>query len=713
MTKARYMDLEDFQTLWDDVIKPAIPSIAAAGIEGKANKVDSATAGHLAGLDASGDLTDTGKSSALLNPAVAPDAVQGTNGSDGIMTAADKGKLAGIEAGAEVNVNADWNASSGDAQILNKPTLGTAAAKGVAQEVNTSENLVQSNHVKTYVDNATGAINEKIPTQASSSNQLADKEFVNSSIQTATADYKGCFNLVSDLELTTEATHADIAAALATAIQTSDNNDYAFVQIPTGDETPTEIASIDRYKKGSSAWEYEYTLNNSGYTAAQWAAINSTITSGLVAKLSALPTNSELTTLLGAKVSTSDVQSSVDTSSKIPTAGAVKTYVDGRTLVPVDMNALTPSSTFVEGNVMGINGILYRAKRNTSSFPVTFAIEDGDFVTHTVNGNIAYVITSWTLNTDWEVFMDASIGYTLASKQDALVFDTTPTSGSNNMVKSGAIKAAIDAMGATKQNTLTFDSAPTANSNNPVTSGGVKAALDTLGNAKISTSEKGVNNGVAELDSTGKVPASQLPSFVDDVIEAYYNTVDGKFYTTKSGDTYSGEITPESGKIYVDLTSNKTYRWGGSAYVVISETLALGETETTAYRGDRGKIAYDHSQDSAVHVTSADKLNYSKVFVDVGSQATADYKLLICASLMSEDGFSAAQISSNSPTCSPITGEVWMKSLKVGASKALGESVLLPSTQITVGNSTYTVSQLLQAMVSLMDKTVVYQPSAS
>ena len=89
----------------------------------------------------------------------------------------------------------------------------------------------------------------------------------------------------------------------------------------------------------------------------------------------------------------------------------------------------------------------------------------------------------------------------------------------------------------------------------------------------------------ATLDSSGKVPSSQLPSYVDDVVQGYY--LNSKFYETNS--TSGTVITGESGKIYVDLTSNKTYRWSGSAYVVISETLALGETSSTAYAGDKGK----------------------------------------------------------------------------------------------------------------------------
>ena len=122
---------------------------------------------------------------------------------------------------------------------------------------------------------------------------------------------------------------------------------------------------------------------------------------------------------------------------------------------------------------------------------------------------------------------------------------------------------------------------------------------------KLSAILKGSANGLAELDSTGKVPASQLPSFVDDVIEGYlYN---GKLYKELGHTT---EISGESGKIYVDLSTEKTYRWSGSAFVVISDTLALGETSTTAYRGDRGKTAYEHSQ-SAHARTDATKTEAS------------------------------------------------------------------------------------------------------
>ena len=125
-----------------------------------------------------------------------------------------------------------------------------------------------------------------IPAQASSMNQLADKAFVNSSIATSTATYRGSYNEKTDLNLNPTATRSEIAAALATKMAAlsivPDDNDYCFVEIPTSASTPTEIARTERYKYNGTSWAYEYTLNNSGFTAAQWASINSGITSGKV-----------------------------------------------------------------------------------------------------------------------------------------------------------------------------------------------------------------------------------------------------------------------------------------------------------------------------------------------------------------------------------------------------------------------------------------------
>lgn len=85
-------------------------------------------------------------------------------------------------------------------------------------------------------------------------------------------------------------------------------------------------------------------------------------------------------------------------------------------------------------------------------------------------------------------------------------------------------------------------------------------------------------DGKADLVD-GKVPASQLPSYVDDVLEYASTAV--------------FPVTGESGKIYIATDTNKTYRWSGTGYVEISESLALGETSSTAYAGNKGKANAD------------------------------------------------------------------------------------------------------------------------
>ena len=128
--------------------------------------------------------------------------------------------------------------------------------------------------------------------------------------------------------------------------------------------------------------------------------------------------------------------------------------------------------------------------------------------------------------------------------------------------------------------------------------------LGTIG--ALAASLKGAANGVAELGADGRVPSGQLPSYVDDVLE-YANFA-------------ALPATGETGKIYITQDNNKTWRWSGSGYAEISASLALGETSATAYRGDRGKAAYDHSQVAGnPHGTTADDIGaFAKVFVGGG-----------------------------------------------------------------------------------------------
>lgn len=120
---------------------------------------------------------------------------------------------------------------------------------------------------------AVNTIQALIPATASADNQLADKDFVNSSIATATAEFRGSFTSLDELKATS-----------------GNLNDYAFY-LHT-DSVGNSI--VDRYKWTTAGWLYEYTLNNSSFTAEQWAALNSTITATLVNSYNSHLTNSTI-----------------------------------------------------------------------------------------------------------------------------------------------------------------------------------------------------------------------------------------------------------------------------------------------------------------------------------------------------------------------------------------------------------------------------------
>ena len=211
---------------------------------------------------------------------------------DNNFTDAEQAKLAGIESGAQVNVKSDWQAEGGDAEILNKPDLSVYARQAAVDEI-----LLL------------------VPGQASSTNQLADKEFVNSSVASSTATFRG----TSPAGLS-EQQFLDWAHSLS-----ADSNDYVFWQTV---DTYGNIV-FKRYKYDGDHWLFEYDLNNSSFTAAQWAAINSGITDLDTAKLSDLPTASELSTEFDTKQDVisdlSTIRAKANSAYQKPTAGIQKT----------------------------------------------------------------------------------------------------------------------------------------------------------------------------------------------------------------------------------------------------------------------------------------------------------------------------------------------------------------------------------------------------
>ena len=170
-------------------------------------------------------------------------------------------------------------------------------------------------------------INSKIPEEASPENQLADKAFVNSSITTNTAEFKGTYTSVDDLA----------------NIQDADINDYAFVV--TTDSLGHTL--YNRYKYTGTEWLYEYTLNNSSFTAEQWAAINSGVTSSTVTKVNNMPV---LITQINVNESTGVI--SVTAHTTINSLSVRKLY--GRTAIAGTVSKSGASATFTPSTATDI-----------------------------------------------------------------------------------------------------------------------------------------------------------------------------------------------------------------------------------------------------------------------------------------------------------------------------------------------------------------------
>lgn len=197
----------------------------------------------------------------------------------------------------------------------------------------------------------------------------------------------------------------------------------------------------------------------------------------------------------------------------------------------------------------------------------------------------------------------------------------------------------------------------------------------------IPTSQKGTANGVASLDGSGKVPTAQLPSYVDDVVDGYLNG--GKFYKEEAHTT---EIPGEDGKIYVDESTNKTYRWSGSAFVEISASLALGTTSSTAFAGDKGQAAYEHSQKKSgnPHGVTKTDVGLSNVTNDrqmkgLASGATANHVIVFGA-----DGYtpkdSGFTIGKSVPSDAKFTDTTY-SAFKGATGSAAGGMGLVPAPQ--------------------------------
>ena len=335
------------------------------------------------------------------------------------------------------------------------------------------------------------AIEEKIPAAASSSNQLADKQFVNSSIQTNTAEFKGTFNSLAELQQVT-----------------ANANDYGYVV--STDSAGNTVYSRYKYVEGTG-WVFEYNLNNSSFTAAEWAAIQSGITALLVSKLMNLPTNDVLQQLIGTKQDrlTFDTQPTQNSLNPVQSGGIYEALGHKQDALEFDQEPTQYSTNPV------VSGSLYNIFQAINSlFPAAASsqnkLADKQYVDQTVanaapdfNGVYTSVeqlnaVTGMTVNDFAFVTSTDSDGNTIYGRYhyngSAWVLDFSFASNAFSQAQWTAINSGITALLvqklgdlptnaeliaalATKQGVLTFDSTPTQGSQNPVTSEGIANAI--------------------------------------------------------------------------------------------------------------------------------------------------------------------------------------------------------------------------------------------
>lgn len=240
-------------------------------------------------------------------------------------------------------------------EISARTTADQTLDLAIAQETNarsSADNILQGN-INTISGNVStlqgkvSTIEGEIPSQASSSNQLADKNFVNSSIATNTANFLGTYTSMADIE----------------AIQNPTNNDYVFLQ--TTDSAGNNVFDRYKYNAEQEEWLFEYELNNSSFTAEQWATINSGLTQSSVTQdienaINALDvaqvggSGKYISAISEANGKISATETTMDTaptanSTNAVTSGAVKTAIDNEatardTAITNAINALDVSS---------------------------------------------------------------------------------------------------------------------------------------------------------------------------------------------------------------------------------------------------------------------------------------------------------------------------------------------------------------------------------
>ena len=252
------------------------------------------------------------------------------------------------------------------------------------------------------------------------------------------------------------------------------------------------------------------------------------------------------------------------------------TNTAGKTIATIDEASGKVSATFQDISILSSqvsdksDAINSSGATLATSKAVKDALESLDItqITNTAGKTVATIDEA-----DGKVsatFQDISIlSSQVSDKSDAI------NSSSATLATSKAVKDALESLDITQITNTAGKTVATIDE----ADGKVSATFQDISILSSQISDKGTANCVATLDANGHVPSSQLPSYVDDVIEGTISTF---------------PATGETGKIYVDTATNTSYRWSGSQYVKVASDLSLGETSSTAYRGDYGAAAYAH-----------------------------------------------------------------------------------------------------------------------
>ena len=445
-------------------------------------------------------------------------------------------------------------------------------------------------------------------------------------------------------------------------------------------------------------------------------------------------------------------------------AAAAEADLAAGTLYPVDMDSITPSSTFRQNAVLGINGVIYRALNATGDLPVTLATDNGAFVYHMIDGHKAYVIDDPDLNSDWEIWTDASMEYWRKSLDNALSDEITNRQAAVNAEKTRAMSVEntltmnlangtlypVDADSITPSSTFVKNAvlgingviyrALNATSELPVplvTQGGAFVYHEINGHKAYVIAEPTVNSDwEVWTDSSMDYWRESFDAALDDIkrtvgVDTDYEFVDLGLPSGTLWAKCNVGATAETGygNYYMYGKGATQYNYGDSAYAGTEDPLAAAADTATQVMGSsyhtptkaqveelaanttRAWVENFHGSGINGFTFTAPNGNYIFIpaaGINTGTVANVNERLLLWTSTPHASDSSKAYLAMGGSSMWNVTGEL---SRGMGGSirpvvdgtimRQLGSKLSLSST-ITYNGTTYTVEQLLQKVASLM-----------